>query len=57
MSLTLAEICDKIKNNYDELLICEMLDITAEDLVDRFDDRVADRYDELMEELEDDYDE
>lgn len=53
MSLTLDELCAKLLTQYDELLICEVLDITAEDLVERFDDRVADRYDELMEELED----
>lgn len=53
MSLTMEELCVTLTNQYDQLLLCEVLDITPEDLVDRFDDRIAERYEQLCEEIED----
>ncbi len=37
---------------YDEVLLCELLDISAEDLVNRFTDRVKERRSFITKELE-----
>ncbi len=37
---------------YDEVLLCELLDISAEDLVDRFMDRIKSRRSFITKELE-----
>jgi hypothetical protein len=39
MSLTHNEICDKLKQ-LDEITLLELLDISSEDLIDRFEDLV-----------------
>jgi len=52
--LTLSEICEKIISQYDPDDVLEMLDITTEDLMDAFEFRVAELYDKLNEEFEDD---
>lgn len=38
--LTLDEILERISSRYDEVTIMEALEITSEDLVERFSDRV-----------------
>jgi hypothetical protein len=50
--LTLADVCDRLKQQ-DEISILEVLEITAEELVDRFSDKVEDKYDYLASDLED----
>ena len=56
MSLTFEDVRDRLKN-LDEITLMEVLDISSEDLVDRFTDRIEDRLAELEPELEDDKEE
>lgn len=53
MSLTLTDLQEKLKN-IDEISLMEILEITSEDLVNRFIDKIDDKYDSLVEEFEDD---
>jgi hypothetical protein len=52
MSMTLVELKDKLKR-LDETILCEILDITSEELVDRFEDLIEDHFEELESDLED----
>lgn len=52
MPLTLPEICDRLKS-IDEVTLLEILNITSEDLVERFQDLIEEKADNLEEELED----
>lgn len=52
MSLTLHELCEKLKN-LDEISILELLNISAKELVNRFQDEIEERYDNLTEQFED----
>tara|TARA_R100001079_G_scaffold107209_1_gene76035 strand:+ start:1102 stop:1260 length:159 start_codon:yes stop_codon:yes gene_type:complete len=52
MALTIHDICDRLKN-LDEISLLEVLDISSEDIVDRFNDRIEEKADELEEELKD----
>lgn len=55
--LTFLDVCDRLKQQ-DEISILEILEITAEELVDRFRDKVELKYDYLADDLGDeDYDE
>tara|TARA_R110000787_G_scaffold236213_1_gene342881 strand:- start:456 stop:623 length:168 start_codon:yes stop_codon:yes gene_type:complete len=40
MSSTFEEVKEKILNNYDVDFLCEILDITSESLVDRYEDLI-----------------
>lgn len=53
MSLTLGDVQDRLKL-LDEITLLEVLDISSEDLVDRFMDRIEEKLDELEVELTDD---
>jgi|TARA_R110002167_G_scaffold543_6_gene2449 hypothetical protein len=53
MALTIADISDRLKH-LDEITLLEVLDISSEDLVERFQDLIEDRAEELEEELRDD---
>lgn len=53
MSLTLRDVQDRLKL-LDEITLLEVLDISSEDLVDRFADRIEEKIDELEVELTDD---
>ena len=37
----------------DEVIVLEVLDLNAEDIIDRFEDKIIDRLEELAEELVD----
>lgn len=50
--LTSEDINRKLKM-LDEITVLEILDIHSEELVDRFEDKIEERYDYLLEELED----
>ena len=50
--MTINELFDKLKE-LDELSILEMLNVTSEQLVDRFQDEIEDIYDELSVKFED----
>ena len=52
MALTIYDICDRLKN-LDEISLLEVLDISSEEIVDRFSDKIEDKADELEEELRD----
>jgi hypothetical protein len=54
VALTFEEIRERLKQ-FDETILCEVLDISSEDLVERFADRIEIRLNELEEDLEDDY--
>ena len=52
MSLTFADMLARLKH-IDETSLLETLNISAEDIVERFEDRIMERWDQLEEELED----
>lgn len=50
--LTLRDLCDKLRR-LDELTLLEVLDISSEEIVERFLDEIEDRFEALSEELQD----
>ncbi len=56
MSLTLQEIAEKLKR-YDEILLLELLEISADDIVDRFMDIIENKADFLENNLEEEEEE
>jgi hypothetical protein len=50
--LTLPDICDKLKR-LDEVTVLELLDISTEEIVNMFQDKIEDRADYLEEHLDD----
>ena len=48
--LTIRELKEKLMQ-FDEIDIIELLDLTAEDILDRFEDLVEDNYDKLIKEI------
>ena len=52
MTTTFVELKDKLKM-LDEITLMELLSLTAEDLVDRFDDIIEEKYDTLLQSVED----
>lgn len=53
MALTLEELKSRLAL-LDEVTIMEALDIKADDLVEKFDDKIAEKYEELSAELDED---
>jgi hypothetical protein len=51
MALTLTDLQEKLKQ-IDEISLMEILEISSEDLVQRFLDKIEERYDSLIEEFE-----
>lgn len=51
--LTLSELKEKIALRTDEVTILELLNINAEDLVEAFQDRIEDKFEELSKEYND----
>ena len=49
--LTLQEIKERLIAEYDEVTLLEILDISSEDLVEVFDEKIQARYDKLNREL------
>ena len=49
--LTLEEMKERLQQEYDEITILEVLEISSEDLVEMFEDRIADRLDQLNKEI------
>lgn len=56
MSLTFADIVERLKR-IDEVSLLEVLNISAEDIVERFEDKIRERWDRLEADLEDPEDE
>lgn len=52
MAITLTELQEKLKL-IDEISVMEILEITSEDLANRFIDRIESKYDQLITEFED----
>lgn len=50
--ITLEELKERLIKQFDEIGILEALEINSEDLVNAFSDRIEDRYDWLVSELE-----
>jgi hypothetical protein len=50
VNLTLAELKEKLMQ-FDELDLIELLDLTSEDILDRFEDVVEDKYEMLRKEI------
>lgn len=53
---TLRDLVRRLKK-YDEVTVVELLDITSEDLVQRFEDRIDERFEEIEAFLEDETEE
>ena len=53
MSLTLEELKEEVIREYDVVLLCEVLDINPEDILDAFEDRLIINRDKFTE--DDDY--
>lgn len=53
MSLTLEEIKERLLQLYDPDDLIEALQISAEDILDRFEDKLLRKLDEFQEDLED----
>jgi hypothetical protein len=52
MALTILDLFDKLKR-LDEISLLEILNITTEELVDRFEDRIEAMFDQLVDEIDD----
>lgn len=52
MTLTLKDVIERLKK-IDEVSILEVLEISSEDIIDRFEDKIEDNFNELQEDLED----
>lgn len=50
--MTLPELKEALANAYDEVTLLELLNITAEDIVDKFADEIEEDQDRLEQELE-----
>ena len=51
--LTLQELKDKMVENLSEIDVLELLEISTEDLVERFSDKIEDKYEQILNQLED----
>ncbi len=56
MTFTLQEIKEKLAEQYDEVMLLEILEINSYDIVNAFFDRIEEKYDELNEDLEEEID-
>jgi ribosome assembly protein YihI (activator of Der GTPase) len=52
MALTILDLFEKLKR-LDEISLLEILNITSEELVDRFEDRIEAMFDQLVDEIDD----
>ena len=51
MSITLKDIMEYLRN-LDEITLLEALDISTEELIDRFEDRISERFELLRNDFE-----
>lgn len=51
--LTLQELKDKMAENLSEIDVMELLELTTEDLVERFSDKIEEKYEQIINQLED----
>lgn len=52
MSRTIEELKEYISHNVDEVNLLELLNLTSEDLVEAFHDKIEERFDKLIYDLE-----
>jgi plasmid replication initiation protein len=52
MSLTFKDICDKLEK-LDEVTLLEVLEISSDEIVAKFQDKIEDNFEELSEDLDD----
>jgi len=52
MSLLLPELTEKLAQRFDIVDLLELLDVTSEELLEAFQDRVSTKYEYLVEQLE-----
>jgi len=52
MSLLLPELTEKLAQHFDIVDLLELLDVTSEELLEAFQDRVSQKYEYLVEQLE-----
>ncbi len=52
MTITFVELSEKLKR-FDEVYLLEILNINSDDIVERFQDIIDERYDQLLQEVED----
>ena len=51
MSLTLEELKEKLMENYDPDDLLEFLELSSEEILDRFEDKVIERFEQLEQEF------
>jgi len=51
--MTLSDIQERLKKHVDEVTLLELLEISADDIVDRFTDKIEEKFDQLENELDD----
>ncbi len=51
MSLTLEELKEKLMENYDPDDLLEFLELSSEEILDRFEDKVIKRFEQLEQEF------
>lgn len=51
--LTLTELKEKMVDNLSEIDVLELLEIDTVDLVERFSDKIEDKYEQILNQLED----
>lgn len=56
MALTFVDLCDELKK-LDETTLLELLDISAEEIVNKFQDKIEDNFDHLLLLIEENQDE
>lgn len=54
MALTIEELKERLASRFDEVTLLEILDVTADDIVLAFEDKIIDKQDKLREALEED---
>jgi len=52
MPLLLPELTDRLAQRFDIVTLLELLDVTSEQLLEAFQDRISEKYDYLTEQLE-----
>jgi len=52
MALTFKDVCDKLEK-LDEITLLEVLDVSSEEIIAKFQDKIEDNFEELSEDLND----
>ena len=52
MAFTFKDVCDNLEK-LDEITLLETLDITSKEIVNKFEDKIEDNFEELSEDLDD----